>query len=1090
MRPLNNELIRSPGNSRAQNIPSNTSPEFTPIGSKSGNGFVESVYSSTNMSPVLNFSDKYTDRLEKIRNGNNLKTANGINGSPRRSTSNTHTLHRVNGTANHNAEYNRADDSVLNSSSVASSVWEDDNAEHQRPFTETNRHSRISKLFGREGISKGTQIIPDFVSDSHDENRDINIDSNMLRSQSDLVKKLQSQNTNLKVEVLTLRQNLTGLPVNSIELIEQNVALNQQIIKLKEIIDSNPKGIDTEGKIETLEERYEEDLDRLRTDNQYLVGENEQVKHERDGLYREIEKLEAKCSNYEDELGELRLELDHVKENHVDDAHSARKISQLEEENAELERHIDDLTKENKDLSNDIYRLESELEEANRNLDKHDMSNEKVPGNNFSDEEESNVRLKELEAENALLKKKYDEDKRVNYRMSRDKVEEMTKRLEEASKTIDSLEKELDNKESEALLFTRNIKELNLKLQSYQRKNESLESRVSKLKGNQSEATKLLTDEVTDLYSRIDDYEEQLEQLQQTLEGYRNKEGDIKESYVSDLEDDKEKLYESLVESQKLIQRKEDEISSLKLDFSTLLKSSNEGYNGESNKNITSNDEETVSIDDLIQLKEKFEEERENHKHEVENLITDHQNINDKLLAKIDELEDSKSKLVQDFENLHFQYRDLETLYNNIINSKEVDDLSDDLAKVTLEYKNSQAEYSLLSDKYYQLEELIRKKDSEIYSLRQELDSQVLQSVNTNRLDEKLSELEKSINTLKAQREKLESEKLSTEDENFQLKNSMERLNRKIKSNEEVITHLRSSEKENSSLKLQLREKKLEIVQLEKRIRSIDDEKIRLENIINSVSDEQDKILARSDKISETIRTKGLSNDFKVQEFEKKLEEKNNQYNDVVKEYNYMKNDLIERLKEMKSEIRNQGKDSKDEIAKWKTKYEQSNSKLKVSERYLQVLKNDIKSLNEELEREKERASIERDTRLDWFPPTPESPSRMTGSNKLDTLKAQKDLLMLKVQEKSEKISDLRYMLKYVQLELDLKNEMFKKNKILFLNAGIQATPKSEKKATLSFRVVALTILAGVRFKNRLKELQNRKVLERELKQEIKARKN
>ena len=1040
------------------------------------------------MSPVLNFSDKYTDRLEKIRNGNDLKTANGINVSPRRSTSNTHTLHRVNGTANHNAKYNRADDSVLNSSSVASSVWEDDNAEEQRPFTETNHHSKISKLFGREGISKGTQIIPDFVSNSHDDNRDINIDSNMLRSQSDLLKKLQSQNTNLKVEVLTLRQNLTGLPADSIELIEQNVALNQQIIRLKEIIDSNPKGVDTEGKIKALEERYGEDLDRLRNDNQYLVGENEHVKDERDELYREIEKLEAKCSNYESEVGELRFELEEVKENHDDDAHSARRIGQLEEENAELERHIDDLTKENKALSNDLYRLESELEDANRNLDKHDLSNEKVQEHPFVDEDEPNMKLQELEAENVRLKKKYDEDKRLNYRMSRDKVEEMTRRLEEASRTIDSLEKELDNKESEAILFTKNIKELNLKLQSYQKKNESLESRMSKLKGNQSEATKLLTDEVTDLYSRIDDYEEQLEQLQQTFE--RNKERGINESYVRDLEDDKDKLYESLVESQKLIQRKEDEISNLKLDISTLLKSTNEEYNGDNNKDITSNDEEAVSIDDLIQLKEKFEQERENNRHDVENLIADHQNISDRLLAKINELEDSKSKLVQDFEDLQFRHRDLETLYNNIVNSREVDDLSDDLAKVTLEYKNSQDEYSLLSEKYSRLEEFLRQKDVELHNLRQELGSQVSQSINTSGLDEKLSELERSISGLKAQREKLESEKLSMEDENFQLKNSVERLNKKFKSNEEVITHLKDLEKENSSLKLQLRERKLEIIQLEKRINSLDGEKTRLENIINSVSNEQDKILARSNKISEKIKTNGLNNDFKIQEFEKKLGEKNKQYNDIVKEYNYMKNDLIERLKDMKNEIKNQGKDSKNEIAKWKTKYEQSNSKLKVSERYLQILKNDIKSLNEELEREKERASIERDNRLEWFPPTPESPSRMAGTNKLDILKAQKDLLMLKVQEKSEKISDLKYMLKYVQLELELKNEMFKKNKILFLNAGIQEKPESDKKAALSFRVVALMILAGVRFKNRLKELQNRKVLEREFKREIKAKKS
>lgn len=1080
MRSSNNDLIRSPDYSRSRNHHSNTSPEFTPIGSKSGNGFIESVYSPTNLSPIINFSDKYTDRLEKIRNNNDMKS-NGIHDSQKNTNSNNHTLHRVNGSRSYKSAYNRADDSVLNSSSVASSVWEDDINEKPGFIPETTRHSRMSKLFGRDGISKGTQIIPDFVTDSQDDNRDINIDSNMLRFQSDLVKKLQSQNTNLKVEVLTLRQNLTKLPTDKIELIEQNVALNQEIIKLKEIIDASSNDVDADEKIKLLREQYEADIDRLRVDNQYLTDDNEVLKDGKQELTHEVENLEQKCSHYEAEIAELKSELNEVREDRDDRDYSARRISELEEENAELERHIDGLTRDNKDLSNEVERLESELEEANRNAaySGHGLDNEKVH-DRVVDEADLNDQLQKLEEENAMLKKKYDEEKRLTYKVSREKVEEMTKSLEEASKTVDSLERELEAKESETISLTKNIKELNLQLQSYQRKNESLESRVERLKGNQSEATKLLTDEVTDLYAKIDHYEEQIEQLQQTIESYRNKEDDYEETYVRDLEDDKNKLYQSLVESQKLIQKKDDEITNLKLDISTLTMHKNDIHASANDRN-----DETVTIDELLQLKEKFEQERENNQHKLDNLTADHKEITDNLLARIDELEESKSKLIQDFEDIQIQYRELEAQYNNLINSREVEDLGDDLAKVTLEYKNSQDEYILLSEKYSQLQELIREKDLELYNVRQSLDNQV--SVNTSGLDEKLGLLEQNITLLKTEKEKLENERRTLDDENFQLKNSLERLNKKLKSNEEILAHLKDSETENSSLKSELSMKKLEILRLEKKLNSLDEEKKNLESVINSVSAEQDKILLRSDRISEKIKTKGLENGFKLKDFERQLEEKNKQYNDIVKEYNYMKNDLIERLKEMKKEIKNQGNDSKEEIAKWKTKYEQSSSKLKVSERHLQALRNEIKSLNEELEHERERASIERNDRMEWFPPTPESPSRIENHNRLDILKAQKDLLMLKVKEKSEKISDLKYMLKYLQLELELKNEMFEKNKNLFLNAGIREKPIGEKKGGLTFRVVALTILAGVRFRNRLKELQNRKLAEKELKREIEA---
>lgn len=1107
--PSSNNIFRSPEGTK------NDTPEFTPIGSKSagihettttGTGLGNRSFTTTNMmSPVIHFSDKYTDRLEKIRNGNPYSINRQNLGSPKRLQNSTgYTLHRTNGTQIRHDAYNKTDNSMLNSSSVASSVWEENNDNNEHYQDHGIQTPKASKLFGNNSIRKGTNIIPTFGKDS-DGKLDIDLDSNMLRSQSDLVKKLQSENTNLRVEVLTLRQNLKGLPADSVKLIEQNVLLNQQIIKLKELLNAQhqhatetPKYDIDANKLDELKNQYEDKFDELK--NQYddkiyeYQQENHTLEQEKSTLEVKVNTLESKIEElnsdahwYENEISSLKAKLKELETtepsaNNDETAALEEKIHKLEDDNFYLQRELEKLDTENDRLTTQLDDLNKEISKKEEEKNQIIIENEKVQEHLHDDTRihELELEIKKLKQENLLLQKKKDNEKRSSYHTLTDKMEEMTKRLEEASKTIDSLEKELDDKDSQELVLSKEIKQLNLKIESYQRKNESLESRLNKLKGTQSEATDLFTNEINELYGKIDDYEVKIEELESKLENAKPI-NDYGENYVHDLEDDKEQLYNSLLNLQNIVEKKDDEISNLKLEISR-LDSENKANNNDGN-----NDDDDIHVDELLRLKELFNIERDNHQKEVDELLKSSEISKNNLLTEIDQLEESKSKLIQDFEDLQYQFKELELKYNELMNSRDIEDLSQDLAKVTLEYKNAQDDYFVLFEKYNKLDDIVRSKDLEIVKLKQELNS----SVDTAKVYEKLEILEETVVNLKKEKEELENQKMNLDEENFKLKNSLESLNSKAKKYESLDKQLHDSERDNVSIKKELREKKSEVRELVRRIDLLESEKKKLENAVADISYEQDKILAHSDEITEKIRDNKFNDDSKVRDYERKLEEKTNQYNNIVEEYNYMKNDLIKRMKEMKQELKSQGNNNQhgqQEIEEWKKKYEQANGKLKVSERYLQVLKNDIKNLHEELEHEREKnVNLER---LDWYPPTPESPSRVTSTvskSKLEILKAQKNLLMLKLREKSDKVSDLKYMLKYLNLELEIKNEMVEQNKKLFIDAGIG---KEDKKRVLTFRSVALVVLASVKFQNRIKDIKERKKLEMEYKSDIEARKD
>jgi chromosome segregation ATPase len=1146
-----------------------TSPEFTPIGGKSS-GVPESNHSFTNMTPILNFSDshKYTEKINKLRNDNTWTMGVGASRigsrlgedatiSRRFPGSNNHTLHRTNnfrsGPADsHHNDMDANDINILQSSSVASSMWEEDPAidvahEGKTGFRTTGTASqkipKMSKLFGRDGINRGTNVLPEFVGTKESEslNDDIQADSNMVRLQSDLVKKLQSENTNLRVEILTLRQNLKGLPSDSVNLIEQNVLLNQEIVKLRQELESYrgnaDKPIITHGDDERIHEleddinSYKQQMNTLRDNYQNVLNEKEEllrekfeVENEREKLRGEYEGIREDYLHVLDEKERLANIVESTKQEtaeladlkHVKDRLDFLEDEKLrlETENMSLAEQVDQLEEDNTRLSNRMTGLENEIAELEDKLHHNEeinQSNEKVshmePNPIIIDDLKDEIvilkdKIGELTKQNETLKENYDADIRNTYHSSRDKVAEMSKSLEEASKTIDILNKELQEKDHNEDLLTKSIKQLNLQIDNYQKRTETL---TQQLKQTKSETVNTLTKEIDGLYKQMEEYVAEIEELKDRINEMEKSNaevqsnGEINDEYVKDLEDDKNELYDHLLKAQTMLKKKEDEIVNLNLEISRLSNAASEVHPD------NHDDVKFIKIDDLMTLKDKFEAERKAHEDEIREVVEKSKSSTEKLLTEIDELEGYKSKLIETFEDLQYEYRELEAKYNELLESRDVDDLSNDLAKVSLEYKNSQNEHELLVDNYNHeilvLNKEINLKDMELTRLRKELEIEQENSlkreysqVSTRSLHEKLTTLEANIKEIKEEKRKLEIEKKGLESNNSQLTIEVGRLRKESEFSKELQIKLTSVENEKSSMSLESKNRLLEIERLKSKLADISKEKAKLEKIIDSLSRDQESILSKSQKISENITKGESSKDLQIQEYERKLSEQKSQYNSMVEEYNYMKNDLIGRMKDMKEEIKNGQKSNSDQVKEWREKFEKAYNKLKIAERYNDALRKEIESLNEELDHE--RYNINRGGNAideEWFPPTPESPGRTqeTLNNKIHVLKSQKELILLKLKESSKKTSDLKFMIRYYTLELENKHDNFERSKMLLEQAGIKIDERGSRRDKMvdplsRLRSLFYVVLASVRFSKRLDEVKQRNASERALKRDIK----
>lgn len=945
-----------------------SSPEFTPIGSKSTN--LEPTNSISNISP-LRFQQQQQQQQQR-----GYRT-NGHHHYP---------LHR---------RKEKDDIDLLQSSSVASSVWDDDVLHEDKSVP----NGKFSRLFGK------TTSADDETEMNHTKygvlDTEINDDGNMIKEQSELVKKLQSENTNLKIEVLTLRRHMTGIPTDSMELIEQNVLLNQEVMKLKELLGDRPSNTeelyDVHRELSSLNEKYTDIL------------------HEKDRLLREsfekdsdLEKLKDQCAKYESEVFELKMELDELKQKQLSH-HDDEEIGRLEDDKLQLQRELeqlskdyDDLEQENEQLKENVNTLQTQLDDVERDSDDEDL-------------QQLRNSVEELRKEKEKQTKEHDAELRAKYLQYREKIDDMTQQLREATKSLDDSDKELFEKEKEIDGLRREVKKLSSELDTLARKNGLLEKQLQEA-GSESEATKMLSNEVESLYKKIEEYEKHIHELTEEL----NKTEEELE-YAKDFERENRELEENVARLEEELKRKDIEVG-------------NAHDAGEEDE-----EGESSYIDGILQLKDKFEEEREAHREEVERIVSESEQVQANLVAQIEELEATKEQLVSDYDALRYDYEVLVTKTNEV----DVDELGQDLAKISLEYKKTLDERETLVEMY---EKEVAFLKSELRKGEEAKSRERVNNVNVESLYEKLDSLEKTVKELRDRRSELEKKVGELGDEKVKLVSENEGLKKYVKRWEETRVALIAVEGERDKLK-----NELEVLKMG-----------------------EAEVLIKSSEVRNRVEMNEVSKQALIREYELKLAAKDEQYNTVVKEFNFMKDDLISRLKQMKNAVDSRNGINASVGFEWKSKYEEVLRKLRLVEREAEELRRELRA--------NEVAA--------WAPPTPETPSRTNNNDipvcKYELLKVQKELLMLKYSEKSEKLSDLKFLVKYYTLENEYYNSIIESNRRIL---GMSRCDKERNSTILNpvskLRSYFLVALATVRMKKRIEEVSERAVKSKILKGRI-----
>ena len=985
--------------------------EFTPMGKQSAGRIGSDIFSElTERMPTwtMNRGDLFRSSAGRDRNTN---YDNNIN-------NNTTNLHRMKKVSEENYD---DDDVVALNSSAASSVREENG---------NVRNEETARLFGRDGVHNGRNILPNFNQNQINNNNIINEDgTNMVKEQLEKLKKLEVENTNLKVEVVTLRQEFKGIPTDSAKLINENIELKKQILHLKQ----NPIVTNNNDKVYELENIINEnkrEMNLLRDKYQNTLDEKEKLIHLK--------------FEYESKIKELEDELTNISHNNLNSQGLEEKIEFLSDEKYRVENENDQLHNKIDELEDEIMKKDDKIEQLKQEIDEMENSNEKVSHMepNSSIIEDLNNEIKDLKLQvRELEQENNDKDQKLTNKFHswKDERDNLINKLEDSSNSINKLSKDNNELKDLELDLRDEIKKLSVQIQKQLKTIESLQENVVS-NGN-------------DVSNNNREIMEQLEEYKDTV--------NTLEIDNKNLNLDRKDLYQNLKKAEQTIKELEKKIEMLEAQYE------DDGDEDDVEDDVENDDHDEI-YQQIYELKEDLEKERE--AHEQTKSIAD--KIEEQYAILYEKFEESSSKSensINDYIALRREYDDLKETHEKLLKSDVTDQLSDDLAKLSIEYKKIKDEKMSVISNYKEqlnlLEYEISSKNDEIERYKRQLKRLVESEVpiiDTESINSKITELSNKVNELNIDKRKLEDSKIQLEDENSKLKVEIEKFSKYKEYNDEIKSNITKLEDDKRVLRLGLKERKLEIERLNNIIEKINSEMNDLRTVNRRINEETDGILDKTTEISHKVEKKELVNSFKIkeydmkiEEYESKIEEQKKQYNSIVEEYNFMKDELIGKIKELKESISNSNND--DEIRRLK-------GKIEILENRNRLLERNINN---------------------WTPPTPESPSRVEG--RLNILQSQKGLAMLKLKEYGNKLRDLRFMIEYYKLMIKNRDESISICKRMLKNGGIRVDIGDEKrlKPINKLRGVIYVVIANIRFKKKLEELKHYKAEEMRLKNEI-----
>lgn len=976
---------------------------------------------------------------------------------------------------------------------AASKSTQQDNLDSDSTFTSIANDDGTSSSFAFLGdgpnhsrIYRGTDIFSD--GSSRDENTSLDDTlhddtSNLTRAelvgdratlvkkQSSELQRLRSDNFNLRVELVSLKKSLQGLPHDKKDLISRNVKLSKELAHLEEEISKIKQGKKQEphkndGEIEKIQNAYESKVNELEDRLSDAKRDLDVMQKTKEEFESNNQNLENKVSDMKWQLEDMKAQLDHKSDTSID---KEDRISELEIELTNAEEEADSVKKVN-------HKLEHELNEMKQKLN--DAQDEIKHPSTINHEDKLNDQLRKLSQENDELKHTIEKD----------------------SRKIDTLSKKLKDTEAE----TSDVK----------LRNQELVHSIDALKQHKEEVADILRNEVKNVYSKAnktveekDSLRHKLNEMQKALEKAQEH---YKDDYVKDIEADRQDLYDNLKKLSQRYQSLQDEMDNLREE---LIQKDSHIKKLTSHEDV--NDHTELYLEkaraELEKLQLSRENEKKKHREELDAISDQYQNKETDLLNAISDLRDQKSELVEEYEGLQRKFNTLKN--EHVINPDNYDKLQHDFMRLSEEYGKLSSQNELLAEEYStykdnsrvmekQLRRDIEFKSDEIKKLREELSSSISKS-EADRLRDSIKIAEKEAKNFAEERNKLEKDnddlRVKIEDLRISKNSFQRRLELLHSKNLETESEMNELERlrdqisevstENKSLKSSLKKSTDELEEHKERLERLIQEKKLLAKSMNELESNQKSAMIKNEKLQDDLKMARNLQKSSKSVLQEKIQDKNEEIKKLINDYNNMKNELLDRFGKERA--------NKKQIEQ---NLEEATDKLQMLKVREGMLLQEEEKLQEQLNKSKriKSARVEKD-----YPPTPRTPTHDSNQNNIDIplmearvnlLESQRDLYRLKLQDLKNLAADLKFANEYLERELRSKNVTIDKN-VSLLKATLEQKPdeldRNATKLSLfsrksrTFAGGALAVLAIIRLKHRLEARKRRKIQERFIKDRI-----
>ncbi|KAG7693087.1 hypothetical protein KL951_004626 [Ogataea haglerorum] len=748
-------------------------------------------------------------------------------------------------------------------------------------------------------------------------------------------------------------------------------------------------------------------------------------------------------------------------------------LSRNEKQLRHYEQEIEKYEMQLRDFERVKRELEAERQRADKNEDRALDLQQEVHAL-MDEKDQLQASHEKLEAELRSLRSRLEDlqDNIDDQSRSKSKIDDLVDNLNDANKFIDEIGNKLDDKTSENAELKRKIESLESKNEDLKSKNhrlseilDQLKDEIRHLEDRRSNNTireledenRDLRQEVEDLFSRHQQDTKTITSLQLQVRRLESETADHmgNESYIDAVEEEKNTLYDNIIKLneklkdaehkckhlQRELEVKSKDLETRELELQRLRKLDRDGSR---NDNM---------MDTVEELQNKLVEERNKFVNEIDKMDSKFINEKNELYAAIEKLQREKLEIVEDFEKIQREYNKLLDQMHDSRASSELQDLERDFKKLSFSYATKCQE---LEDVKYESDSLVRDLKEELSY--KETETKRLQS----RIEQMTAELNEQTGLRKSEnkiqlRELMEDKRLLEEKyndllrENNQLRRQLESLKAREILDKPDSFEMKELRRERDGLKTELSMKTKELAELKWKLDDALEERKQLVESISSLDSDQQRVSEQNSKL--TTELEELKYKLSSRSSQKELELKDVEIKKLVDDYNEMKNDLLNRY---------------DALHKEKTALAQKLDEMRAS-----------------LERSRaaQEVLLSKQMKKTEYPLSPVSPQRSPKSQdhssdpRVNLLESQKQLFKIKLQQYKDCNSDLRFVTNFLTRELESKERVVASLQKL---SGI-----SKEKPQLTFRAVALAVLASVRFKSRLEQLKQKMTEEQHVKKAI-----